>query len=145
MHSRQALTLFEGIFFSCSQDRIERHNMGEGALPSFLQREELKDQNNDVPVAFLVISTLVVIGAVAYAVRYLHREQAEDAQRKNDQVPPRPCKLEPTSMPLGRRLKRELRRKPRRARNSPQMTWLRMMTPRLPSRQSSKPAVSCSG
>ena len=118
--------------------------MGEGALPSFLQREELKDQNNDVPVAFLVISTLVVIGAVAYAVRYLHREQAEDAQRKNDQVPPRPCRLEPTSMPLGRRLKRELPRKPRRARNSPQMTWLRMMTPRLPSRQSSKPAASCS-
>merc|ERR1712166_243980 len=45
-------------------------NMGEGALPSFLQREGLKDQSNDVPVAFLVISTLVVIGAVACAVRY---------------------------------------------------------------------------
>jgi len=66
--------------------------MGEGALPSFLQREELKDQNNDVPVAFLVISTLVVIGAVAYAVRYLHREQAEDTQRKNDQAQKRAAK-----------------------------------------------------
>merc|ERR1712166_351248 len=71
---------------------IDDINMGEGALPSFLQREELKDQNNDVPVAFLVISTLVVIGAVAYAVRYLHREQAEDAQRKNDQAQKRAAK-----------------------------------------------------
>jgi len=65
---------------------LTRLTMGESALPSFLQREELKDQNNDVPVAFLAISALVVIGAVGYAVRYLQAEQAEETQRKNDQT-----------------------------------------------------------
>ena len=33
-------------------------NGGHGALPSFLQEEELKDQNSDVSVAFLVICPL---------------------------------------------------------------------------------------
>ena len=59
---------------------------GQRARPEFLQRTELKDRNNEVPVGFLVVSALAVVLFVGYAVRYLHREQAEEKRRKAEQA-----------------------------------------------------------
>eukprot|EP00658_Telonema_sp_P-2_P004885 TRINITY_DN11829_c0_g1_i1.p1 TRINITY_DN11829_c0_g1~~TRINITY_DN11829_c0_g1_i1.p1 ORF type:complete len:357 (+),score=93.26 TRINITY_DN11829_c0_g1_i1:179-1249(+) len=69
------------------------------SLPSFLQRNEL-DGTEHIPMGFIIVAILIVIGAVGYAVRYLSRQQAEDAARKVQQANKRAARKNKKGKPI---------------------------------------------